>query len=48
MGYDCLNVAIDDATRLAYVEVLPDEKSKGAIGRPVALAIKLAPVPSGS
>jgi transposase InsO family protein len=24
-GYDCLQDAIDDATRLAYVEVLPDE-----------------------
>ena len=24
-GYDCFHVAIDDATRLAYVEVLPDE-----------------------
>jgi transposase InsO family protein len=26
VGYDLLHVAIDDATRLAYVEVLPDEK----------------------
>lgn len=26
MGYDFLHVAIDDATRLAYVEVLPDER----------------------
>jgi transposase InsO family protein len=25
LGYDCFHVAIDDATRLAYVEVLPDE-----------------------
>jgi transposase InsO family protein len=24
-GHDCFHVAIDDATRLAYVEVLPDE-----------------------
>ncbi|KFG69566.1 IS481 family transposase [Microvirga sp. BSC39] len=24
-GYDCFHVAIDDATQLAYVEVLPDE-----------------------
>jgi len=24
-GFDCFHVAIDDATRLAYVEVLPDE-----------------------
>jgi len=26
MGYDFLHVAIDDATRLAYVEVFPDER----------------------
>ena len=26
MGYDFVHVAIDDATRLAYVEVLPDER----------------------
>ena len=25
-GYEKAHVAIDDATRLAYVEVLPDEK----------------------
>ncbi|WP_201865200.1 leucine zipper domain-containing protein [Microvirga soli] len=25
LGYDCFHVAIDDATRLAYVEALPDE-----------------------
>lgn len=25
-GWDCVHVAIDDATRLAYVEVLPDQK----------------------
>jgi transposase InsO family protein len=25
-GWECCHVAIDDATRLAYVEVLPDEK----------------------
>ncbi len=27
-----LAIAIDDATRLAYVEVLPDEKATTAIG----------------
>ncbi|MFQ6540358.1 IS481 family transposase, partial [Aphanothece stagnina RSMan2012] len=27
VGYDKVHVAIDDATRLAYVEVLPDEKA---------------------
>ncbi len=32
MGYDCLHVAIDDATRLAYVEFLPDEKRQSTIG----------------
>jgi transposase InsO family protein len=31
-GYDALHVAIDDATRLAYVEILPDEKRASAIG----------------
>jgi len=25
-GWECVHVAIDDATRLAYVEVLPDQK----------------------
>ncbi len=32
MGYDFLHVAIDDATRLAYVEVLPDEKRWSTTG----------------
>jgi transposase InsO family protein len=32
MGYDCLHVAIDDATRLAYFEVLPDEKRRSTTG----------------
>ena len=31
-GYECVHVCIDDATRLAYVEVLPDEKAATAIG----------------
>lgn len=31
-GYDAVHVAIDDATRLAYVEILPDEKRASAIG----------------
>jgi transposase InsO family protein len=30
-GYDAVHVAIDDATRLAYVEILPDEKRASAI-----------------
>ncbi|TYC62319.1 IS481 family transposase [Rhodobacterales bacterium] len=31
-GWDCLHVAIDDATRLAYVEVLPDETRRSTTG----------------
>ncbi len=32
VGWEYVHVAIDDATRLAYVEVLPDEKAPTAIG----------------
>jgi transposase InsO family protein len=32
IGWDYVHVAIDDATRLAYVEVLTDEKATTAIG----------------
>jgi len=32
MGYDYLHVAVDDATRLAYVEVLPDERRWSTTG----------------
>jgi transposase InsO family protein len=32
VGWDYVHVAIDDATRLAYAEVLPDEKAATAIG----------------
>ena len=32
IGWDAVHVAIDDATRLAYVEVLPDEKATTAVG----------------
>jgi transposase len=31
-GWECVHIAIDDATRLAYAEVLPDEKATTAIG----------------
>jgi transposase len=31
-GWECVHVAIDDATRLAYAEVLPDETATTAIG----------------
>jgi transposase InsO family protein len=30
-GWECVHVCIDDATRLAYVEVLPDEKGANAV-----------------
>jgi transposase InsO family protein len=30
-GWECVHVCVDDATRLAYVEVLPDEKAPTAI-----------------
>ena len=31
-GWERVHVCVDDATRLAYVEVLPDEKTKTVIG----------------
>jgi transposase InsO family protein len=31
-GWEAVHVAVDDATRLAYVEVLPDEKAITAVG----------------
>jgi transposase InsO family protein len=31
-GWDYVHIAIDDSTRLAYAEVLPDEKAASAIG----------------
>ncbi len=32
VGYECVHVCVDDATRLAYVEVLADEKTPTVIG----------------
>jgi transposase InsO family protein len=32
VGWECVHIAIDDATRLAYVEVLNDEKALTAVG----------------
>jgi transposase InsO family protein len=32
IGWDCVHIAIDDATRLAYAEVLTDEKAQTAVG----------------
>ena len=31
-GWECVHIAIDDATRLAYAEVLADEKASTAVG----------------
>jgi transposase InsO family protein len=31
VGWECVYIAIDDATRLAYAEVLPDEKATTAV-----------------
>ncbi len=31
VGWECVHIAIDDCTRLAYAEVLPDEKAATAI-----------------
>jgi hypothetical protein len=31
-GWECVHVCVDDATRLAYVEVLPDERGTTAVG----------------
>ena len=32
VGWEYLHVAVDDYSRLAYAEVLPDEKASTAIG----------------
>jgi transposase InsO family protein len=32
VGYECVHVCVDDHSRLAYAEVLPDEKAATAIG----------------
>jgi transposase InsO family protein len=32
LGWECVHVCVDDATRLAYVEVLPDERAESAAG----------------
>jgi hypothetical protein len=31
-GWECVHIAIDDCTRLAYAEVLPDQKTSTVIG----------------
>jgi transposase InsO family protein len=31
IGWECLHVCVDDASRLAYTEILPDEKKESAI-----------------
>ncbi len=32
IGWEYVHVAVDDATRLAYVEVLADERAPSAVG----------------
>src|SRR5919201_6962174 len=32
VGYECVHVCVDDYSRLAYAEVLPDEKAATAVG----------------
>jgi len=32
IGWECVHIAIDDCTRLAYAEVLPDEKAPTVVG----------------
>jgi transposase InsO family protein len=32
VGFECVHVCVDDYSRLAYAEVLPDEKTRTAIG----------------
>ena len=32
LGWECVHVCVDDATRLAYVEVLADERASTAVG----------------
>jgi transposase InsO family protein len=48
LGFDYVHVAVDDHTRLAYVEVLPDEKGPTCAGfltrAAAAMAAKGAPV----
>jgi hypothetical protein len=31
-GWECVHVCVDDATRLAYAEVLPDERTTTVLG----------------
>jgi transposase InsO family protein len=31
IGWECLHVCVDDASRLAYTEILPDEKKESAV-----------------
>ena len=46
-GWECVHVCVDDATRLAYVEVLADEKATTAVGFLRARVALLSP-PTGS
>ena len=43
IGWESVHIAIDDATRLAYAEVLADEKATTAIGVPAPRGRVLRP-----
>ena len=47
VGWECVHVCVDDATRLAYVEVLPDEKT-ATVDRLPAAGRSPSTAPTGS
>lgn len=51
VGWEYVHVCVDDATRLAYAEVLPDEKATSAVAflrRALASTAVMASAPSAS
>src|SRR5438128_2407408 len=48
VGWEYVHVAVDDATRLAYVEVLPDEKQRARSRSWAGRFASFAATPSGS
>lgn len=44
MGFDFVHITVDDYTRFAYAEVLPDEKGPTSAGAAAAMAANGAPV----
>jgi hypothetical protein len=47
-GWECVHVCVDDTTRLAYVEVLGDEKATTAVGFPKRAVSFTRPAPCSS